>query len=258
MINHIHLPHNNIGDDFIIGDLHGNLQPLIKLLDYIQFDKQTDRLFSVGDTIDRGPQSIECANLIYEPWFFPIIGNHELMMIQSILYNNETSLETWLYNGGEWHLSITNEELMELANSWLSQPLIYSIGNDNNRFNIVHAELYSNNNIINNSHIDNWSFDNSTIDNILWGRNIANLHSYPNHNNPQLHSKDLSLTFVGHTIFHNITQIQQHIYLDTGIFLNKTLSCFSPTQHRIYQYTPLNNSFITSNPNNITKINIPK
>jgi len=49
------LPTNQAGKDYVIGDLHGCYELLERLLDAVGFDKSKDRLFSVGDLIDRGP-----------------------------------------------------------------------------------------------------------------------------------------------------------------------------------------------------------
>ena len=49
-----HFPLNDLGRDFIIGDLHGHWSVLERLLEEVSFDKAKDRLFSVGDLVDRG------------------------------------------------------------------------------------------------------------------------------------------------------------------------------------------------------------
>lgn len=48
---------NEVGKDFIVGDIHGCLDQLKFQLSVTGFDKSKDRLFSVGDLIDRGPDS---------------------------------------------------------------------------------------------------------------------------------------------------------------------------------------------------------
>jgi len=50
-------PCNHQGRDFVIGDLHGCLPLLHRLLDHVRFDPAGDRVFSTGDLIDRGPFS---------------------------------------------------------------------------------------------------------------------------------------------------------------------------------------------------------
>ena len=82
----VSLPVNDRGRDFCIGDLHGCRQMLDQLLTAVDFDPQRDRLFSVGDLIHRGPESAACLCLAEQPWFFPVMGNHEAMQIAEKLY----------------------------------------------------------------------------------------------------------------------------------------------------------------------------
>ena len=48
---------NTVGRDFAVGDIHGCFTELQRGLEAIGFDPSTDRLFSVGDLVDRGPES---------------------------------------------------------------------------------------------------------------------------------------------------------------------------------------------------------
>ncbi|RWZ87314.1 MAG: hypothetical protein EO766_12375 [Hydrotalea sp. AMD] len=265
---HLHLPTNTKGQDYIVGDLHGHYDILMELLSRINFNPEVDRLISCGDMIDRGPDSLKCAELIYEDYFYCTLGNHELMMIQSILKGNSQYHETWIYNGGLWHKAYSKEELTQLAWDIAHKPLIISVGENENRFNITHAELVAYNHyhelqLIDNSWIDDWKFNSGQEDDILWGRQIFNAHwSY--HQNKriftkrQFHSNQLSPTYVGHTMTQNsdLIQFQQHIYLDTGISLGNKLSIASPTLNKYFQLD--HKHFLTTkNLNDITKINTP-
>src|SRR3546814_19725952 len=78
---HRHLPANTAGRDFIVGDLHGCLDLLQVELARIAFDPTRDRLFSVGDLTDRGPDSMGCLRLLREPWFYAVPGNHEDLLL---------------------------------------------------------------------------------------------------------------------------------------------------------------------------------
>ena len=48
---------NERGRDFVVGDIHGMFSALENFLEELSFDPGRDRLFSVGDLIDRGPES---------------------------------------------------------------------------------------------------------------------------------------------------------------------------------------------------------
>ena len=93
------LPVNARGRDFCIGDLHGCLQMLQSLLEAVRFDPLCDRIFSVGDLIHRGPNSAACLCLAEQPWFFPVLGNHEVMQISAYAgecWVEDSKLETGL------------------------------------------------------------------------------------------------------------------------------------------------------------------
>lgn len=84
---------------FVVGDLHGCYNRLMTQLDELQFDRQQDLLISVGDLIDRGPQNLECLDLIMEKWFVCVRGNHEEMAVDALAGRN---VNLWFHNGGDW------------------------------------------------------------------------------------------------------------------------------------------------------------
>lgn len=64
---------------YVISDLHGQFDALIKLLDKIEFGYD-DELYILGDVIDRGPKSLECVKWIMEQDnILTLLGNHELL-----------------------------------------------------------------------------------------------------------------------------------------------------------------------------------
>ena len=96
------LPSNQKGRDFVVGDLHGCIAEFETLLKRLKFDFQKDRMFSVGDLVDRGRDSMACLRLLNEPWFFAVKGNHEDMMLAAVASNLRSGAENWAWNGGDW------------------------------------------------------------------------------------------------------------------------------------------------------------
>ncbi len=88
-----YFPKNHLGRDFVIGDLHGMFHTLEAMMETVSFDKNADRLFSVGDLVDRGPQSERILQFLDEPWFHAIQGNHEQLLLQSI--NSDSIHKAW-------------------------------------------------------------------------------------------------------------------------------------------------------------------
>ena len=139
---------NTRGRDFIAGDLHGMYSALLAELERVGFSAQDgDRLFCVGDLIDRGPDSMACLELIYEPWFFTVTGNHEQMMLSALASDaSSQSLALWVANGGNWALNCATRRLreaMEYASAHL--PLALEIETDpmGTTVGIIHSDVTS-------------------------------------------------------------------------------------------------------------------
>lgn len=70
------------GKDFVIGDIHGRYDLVKKALEKSNFNKDKDRLFCVGDLIDRGVYSEQVDEFLSEPYVHAIRGNHEDMLLE--------------------------------------------------------------------------------------------------------------------------------------------------------------------------------
>lgn len=87
---------------FAIGDIHGCLGQLQRLLENIAIDRQLDTLVFIGDYIDRGKSSKEVVDYIIglKSKFNKVVcltGNHEQMFLNYLAGTDE---EMYLYNGG--------------------------------------------------------------------------------------------------------------------------------------------------------------
>jgi bis(5'-nucleosyl)-tetraphosphatase (symmetrical) len=70
---------------WIVGDLQGCARELDALLSAIGFDEHRDELWSCGDIINRGPDSLATARRLRELGGRAVIGNHEVyaLMVRS-------------------------------------------------------------------------------------------------------------------------------------------------------------------------------
>jgi serine/threonine protein phosphatase 1 len=133
---------NTQGADYICADVHGHFSLLESYLREVEFNPSADRLFSLGDLIDRGDESPRVLEYLAKPWFHAILGNHEAMLLRAFDSGDSDVYNRWYYWGGDWAQHYSNAQLEKYYNAFRYLPVAIELTLKNNRkVALVHAEL---------------------------------------------------------------------------------------------------------------------
>lgn len=189
---------------FVVGDLHGCYTLLMNELDKISFDPARDLLISVGDLVDRGSENVECLELINQPWFRSVRGNHEQMMLDALV--NGGSFGHWMANGaGWWHQLNTEQEvqLNYLLPKVAALPLIIELVTYDKKLVICHADYPHN----------EYGFDKPVPEEmVIWNR--ERISDSQDGITSEITSADLFI--FGHTPARKPLKYANQMYIDTG------------------------------------------
>ena len=142
------------GKIYVCSDIHSHLDVLKRALKTLN---ENDKLYIIGDVIDKGPDGIDVLRFVMNhPQCELLIGNHDLMMLSYLAasYNqdvvNEFYLksleEIWLWlNGGiktfESFNKLSEPEQLEIYEYLRKLPLVRNLTVNNQRFILVHAGI---------------------------------------------------------------------------------------------------------------------
>lgn len=223
---------NLLGKDYICSDIHGHFSLLAQQLDQINFNEQNDRLFSLGDLIDRGDESAQTLEWLAKPWFFAIQGNHERMLINAYESRSESLWFQWMTWGGSWAEDIDFEEIEPFYRAFSQLPLAIELALSNGKtVGLVHAELpdvcdwLDVKDLL--SHIDPRKVETTlATSDMLWSKNQPYL---PTEEIPRIEPvRNIDHVFHGHTIVKSYRTITNRTFMDLGSYESGRIGLIEP------------------------------
>ncbi len=133
-----HYPRNVRGRDLAVGDVHGHYPRLEAALQAVSFDPAVDRLFALGDLVDRGPESHLVEEWLRRPWFKSILGNHEQAAIDYA--RGRMDAQSYAEWGGEWNITSLREDVDRRAGVFAQLPLLIEVETEQGLVGLAHAD----------------------------------------------------------------------------------------------------------------------
>src|ERR1035437_4939386 len=121
---------------YAVGDVQGCHAELVQLLDQITFDQVADKLWLVGDLVNRGPDSLQVLRLVKSMGdsAITVLGNHDLHLLA-------VAGGTGRLHRGDTLDEILNSPDREELLTWLRNQRLLHVEGD---FVLVHAGLLPN------------------------------------------------------------------------------------------------------------------
>ena len=226
----LRLPKNATGRDFVVGDLHGHRSLFEQELDRLRFDPNCDRVLSVGDLVDRGPESLATLSLIEEPWFYAVLGNHELRLLNFLhCYGSRLhSRKSYPTGGGEWireAISRNRKAVARLAELIATLPVAIHVEGDV-PFNVTHSDLppmdpehenLSGDETICMHKADNITSSRGKISAALKTDLMVLQFAQHSVQISQTPLAEIPLTYAGHSPVRDVTVHNSYVYIDQGV-----------------------------------------
>lgn len=135
-----------MGRKFVIGDIHGEDQKLLNVLEKAGFDFEKDHLTTLGDLVDRGPEPFRCMEILMKVKNRrDIKGNHDVCLNHWINMGAQANPNTHML-GGHHGSQATMDQWLALdkaaqkrCKAFLDGQVNYHINEQNDLF--IHAGL---------------------------------------------------------------------------------------------------------------------
>jgi len=233
------LEQNQNGRDFVVGDIHGNFDLFERLLLELDFNPENDRILSVGDSIDRGPDSHKAIGYYDNPWFYSVLGNHEEMLI-SAQAREYGIYEMWMQNGGDWSDNVPDDTLAEMSVFYQTLPLAIQVETEFGTVGIVHADV---------PREFSWpvlieALENNTLSKretkaLMWSRDsyrkLRMAREYPGALK-EVDIDDVHRVYVGHSIVNTPASYGNMMFIDTGAYSSGKLTAVDLSNEEVIVY----------------------
>lgn len=203
---------NKEGRDFVVGDIHGTFDVLRRALHKAGFNEKIDRLFLLGDYLNRGNHSLDALEFLSYSFVKAIKGNHEVMFLdvfdgESI---NKNLLDTYIKEQGlfTWVEHAKKSDLQVLRNLILSLPTARDVPTPRGLVGFVHADVPV-----------GWSWQDfkeaaqaghkALLNHAIWNRSRIE-------NSVDAGVRGVGRVFVGHTVVKSVQKLGNVYYMDTG------------------------------------------
>lgn len=224
---HQNFDRNTCGRDIVVGDIHGHFSVLEKALDEINFDSTSDRLFALGDLVDRGPESIQASEWLKQTWFHSIIGNHDIDHLAKVsriqLWGVGSDFE-YIFGDDEWVEEADQQKYRELIALLENLPVAITLTTSRGAVGLLHAEFPH--------RFQNWthlveavetgSFTRQDMWVCTWGRYFE-LRDGLQHDHETHTVEDVIALFHGHSVPHSYEpfRIGNRQYIETCAFMRE-------------------------------------
>ena len=209
---------------FIIGDVHGCLEMLKRLIDTLHWNPAFDRLIFIGDYIDRGQDSKGVIEFILQlqansALVECVIGNHERMFLD---YLSHADSQSFILNGGlstlrSYKTPARKTETPLIPSSHFN--FLSSLKNmiELDKYYIVHAGFRPDKRVADQEFLD-----------LIWIRDEF-IYSDCNFG---------KMVIFGHTPFYSPLIMKNKIGIDTGAVYGNRLTCLELPEKRFHSVRP--------------------
>lgn len=211
---------NTRGRDWVVGDIHGAFARLNTALSKIGFNPQYDRLFSVGDLVDKGPASADFMGWLKQGWFYPVRGNHDQMAVDWANPQSDMDAGYYASQGGAWNVGALPQERQAYADALGALPLAIEVETSSGLVGIVHADC----------HTSNWPEFVASLERPVSPKALAHSQSMAQWNRSRIEMADESgvsgirALIAGHTLVSSSLKLGNVHVIETGGWLPTALA----------------------------------